>query len=287
MFYENTQQAIDCLKAVAALYPNINELLNNYDYIRWQRKLEKSSDFEFDLIEPRVFNLLNLLSTVHIEKQYPQFYSVGTPIVANLERWLACFPELLKDVAFHGKIKNLDDTSFLSTLSELLVAEHFRLLGYKIRFEHKFSIPATGGNRDIDLTIESPTKETVHIEIYSPSMKIDDGFGRLDDSDIPFSKKVAFKMNDKFGNDEISGLSGKILLAVDTYKIDMFSVRKQILGKNNDALYSEMVNYLPQAVHGYLFFYGNINAVESFIFEKLIFKPENGSEFSDLSVDPK
>src|SRR5690606_33242872 len=135
-----------------------------------------------------------------------------------------------------------------------------KALGCKIKFEHKFSIPATGSNRDIDLTIETPTKEIIHIEIYSPSIKAEDGFSKLDDADVPFSKKAAFKMNDKFGTGEISGLSGKILLAVDTYKVDMFSIRRQLSGKNNDALYSDMVTYLPQAVHGYLFFNGNITA---------------------------
>lgn len=272
MFYKNPQHVIDSVKATAAVYPNINTLISHRDYNKWQKKLEKSLDFESDLTNAKTFNLLNLLSTVNIEMSNPEVSRLGLPVITNLEQWLIYFPQLLTDKMFHGKIKNLDDDSFLATLSELVVAAYFYDLGNTIKFEHKFFIPTTSGNRDIDLTIEIPTKEKVHIEIYSPSIIAEDGFNALNDADEPFSKKVAFKMDDKFGDGAISGLSGKVLLAVDTYKIDMFSIRDQLTGKSSADFYTRMAAYLPSAVDGYLFFQGIISNPQSFIFEKLVLK---------------
>lgn len=254
------------------LYPNVNALIDRHDYKRWEKRLIKSPDFEKDLTAAENFNILNLLSTVHLELQYPQLDRLGTPVIQNLERWLAPFPALLKDNNFQGKIKNLDRDSFLSTLSELLVAAELHRLGFAVTFEQPFIIPATNGNRDVDLTITTLTGEIIHIEIYSPFMPAYDGFFNFNDDDVPFSKRAAFKMDDKFGTGSVTGLNGKVLVAVDAQKVDGFRRRKLLTGKSNDELYLEMAAYLPAAVDGFLFFRGDIIAAQSFVFEKLVLK---------------
>ncbi|BAU51861.1 hypothetical protein [Mucilaginibacter gotjawali] len=49
------------------------------------------------------------------------------------------------------------------------------------------------------------------------------------------------------------GLEGKVLLAVDTQKVDMLHVKEALIGQNNNDLYLSMARYLPRAVDGYLF----------------------------------
>jgi hypothetical protein len=272
MFYQQPSQAINEIQATALLYTNINLLIDRHDYKRWEKRLNQSPDFQKELTESATFNLLNLLSTVNIERRYPAVLRLGTPVAENLEQWLSNFPALLKDDIFRGKIKNLDRDNFLSTLSELIVAAEFHRLGFAAAFEHRFNIPAIKGNRDVDLTITMNNGEIVHIEVYGPYMPANDGFSDFKADNNAFSKKVAFKMDDKFGPGEVVGLKGKVLLAVDTEKVDAFRVQRLLTGTVNDQLYLKMAAYLPQAVDGYLFFRGNIAAIPSFVFEKIILK---------------
>lgn len=273
MFYQDPSQVITAVQSSAKRFPHINALIDRHDYKRWEKRLKNAPDFEKELTEAPTFNLLNLLSSVHLEQQYPALLKNGTPVIQNLENWLTLFPELAKDDVFRGKIKNLDRDNFLSTLSELLLAAGLHGLGYKLKFEHKFTIPATNGNRDVDLTITTSNQEVIHIEVYSPYMPAHDGFFGLDDDDVPFSKKVAFKMDDKFGAGQVNGLNGKVLVAVDVQKIDSFHIRKQLAGRSNDDTFLNLANYLPPPVDGCLFYRGDITAAnQSFIFEQIVLK---------------
>jgi hypothetical protein len=270
--YQDIPEAILAIQAIAAEYPNINAFIDRNDYARWQKRLGQSADFEAELTAG-TFNIVRLFIAVDLERRYPELPRYGTAVIRNLEYWLGLFPQLVRDKKFPGKLKNLDRDSFLSTLSELLVAAHVQSLGLAVTFEHKFTVPSKNGQPDVDLTVSNSTGETLHLEVYSPYLPVEErGFLGLDDADEAFSKKVAFKMDDKFGPGAVSGLNGKVLLAVDTQKVDMFGIRRRLTGQTTENLYSDMANYLAFAVDGYLFFRGDITAPQSFIFEKLVLK---------------
>ncbi|MDB5128345.1 hypothetical protein [Mucilaginibacter sp.] len=265
----------DCMTAITSVlvsYPNISVMVGNRDINKWQQLLVASSGFEGYLTSAPTFNLLNVLASAAVERRQNLMPGTSNTILNNLEQWLRFFPQLLKDRPFKGKIKNLDKDNFLSTMSELSLAALLLNQGFKVKFEHKFRLVLDGGNRDVDLTIEDNNGIIVHIEVYGPTIAAENGFLAPTEHHEPFQHKVDLKVKDKFGAGRVAGLNGKVLLAVDTTKVDAFSIADRLFGANREKLYQQMAANLPVAVDGILFFQTHVTLNPGFIFEKLILK---------------
>jgi len=154
-------------------YYSLTELITEPDFANWNKILLEQSDFEDFLIGRNAkLNLLNTMVIVGlgIDK------AISNPIqdhcqslLLKLNTYLEALPTLKKDKKFRDKIKNLEGYNFLSTLSELSMANWFSNLGFRIEFETKFRQSTSGKNRDVDLTITDKLGNIVHFEVYMPN----------------------------------------------------------------------------------------------------------------------
>jgi len=231
-------------------------------------------------------NLLNTSSIVgcHIETGSEYLSTEHCyRLLQKIDSALLLFPQLLKDKSFLDKLLILQGPSFLSTLSELSLASELVRAGYNVSFERKFHGTSFINNRtvkrDVDLSVSDSKGNNFEIEIYTPYSPLEqseNGFLDLFDENYGFQVKVNNKSESKFGIENISGLSGKKILAVN----EAFSEKRKISHHLSSCLEGGIPALsikVPNEIDGLLIFSDAFDSDNSFWFTELLFS-EKGIE---------
>lgn len=269
--FNSSEDCVGYAKNVIDQYPHLKELIKHKNYNKWGNKLKKCEDINHYLYSKKL-NLLNITATLGLYGKCTEDVIVIEQyenILKKLNCYLGCFPKLLSDKSFNGKITDIEGMIFLSTLSELTLAYHFHQKGYSIEFEKKFT-PNTKENRDIDLAIMSKTGRKIYIEVYMPHEEAGDGFFSPDAANHSFSKKLSNKLFDKFREGEIPEfLNGKVLLAANITYFDELRVF-MTLSSDKEPLRDKLGYIHSKAVDAILMFIDDFNKPNSLYFYDFI-----------------
>ncbi len=275
--FHNIHSSIASIERAIKQFPNIHRLFNDEDYVNWQTKLSTNTDHrDFLFGTNRQLNFLNLSAIVAFgleNKDSSNFSSPFIEMYSNLNSWLGLFPQLITSESFKTKITNLSAYSLPATLSELSISAAFKSMGYKIEFENQFTQKIAAKNRDIDVSVIDDFGNAMHIEVYMPNEQIStDGFFDVNEANGSFKFKVERKLDKKFGNEGIVGLSGIVLLAVNIAHFDSILIKSKLPFFSNDDLYEGFTGQLPKGIDGLLFFRDGFTNNIPFCFEQLVLK---------------
>jgi hypothetical protein len=188
------------------------------------------------------------------------------------------FPALVSNKSFKDKIKNLEGFNFLSTLSELSLADILQKEGYTIRFEIPFLNVEKGKKKDFDIHAVSKNGNSLYIEVYMPNLETTiNGFFDPHENDAHFERKIQNKITDKFGlagiadTNKKSEISGLKLLAVNQAFVEPEYLKHNAMRFiKNDILYGNLLNTLPKNVDGYILFQDDFQSPNSFQYIEFI-----------------
>ncbi|HZE85554.1 MAG TPA: hypothetical protein VE035_14660 [Puia sp.] len=273
---ESESACIALAKLGIEQYPHIKNMLLPGDYTRWESKLKAEESRKYIFGSTGIFNLLttSVITGMGLRQDLQDRISQhASRLLAKLDLYLASFPSLEKDLSFKQKVGNLEGFCFLSTLSELSLAHHFKQMGLNITFERMFTNLSVNRRKDIDITVIDKKGIQVHLEVYMPNSQADiDGFFDSADGDHHYSYKVAQKLSDKFGQQGLTGLSGLVLLAVNIGFMDMLRIKKTILRRPTKGPDSDIMSKLPPGIHGLLLFCDIFGTMDSISLESLYIK---------------
>ncbi|GAB7087552.1 hypothetical protein [Marinifilum fragile] len=275
--FKDVNECIRFAKLAIFRFPNLRELISNTDFEKWELKMKSFDDFqEFLLGENTKLNILNT-SVMHgfgIEKsRKDSLFEHYNRLLNKTEKFLTIFPELKNNRSFKNKLINLETFNFLATLSELSLASELKNNGYSVGFESKFIQQNNGKKKDIDISISDAEENKIHIEVYMPNKQFDisEFFDPNQDDDI-FISKIKYKLFDKFGTNGVSGLDGRVLLAINKVFFDAIHMKTIIPFLNNDGSFSELTKILPIGIDGLLLFEDDFGSDNSFAFDKILLK---------------
>ncbi len=267
---ETQSGCISLAKLAIDRYERIKQTIRPSDFIQWEKTLKKQDTKKY-VLEHSPFNLLTtcIINGLGLSERYTDPGTLQTvALLRKLEHHLGCFPHLSDDNSFRSKIGNLEGFNFLATLSELSLASYFSKAGMAVTFENRFCKLSDGNRKDIDLTLTDVHGEQIHLEVYSPFQTVDaEGFIDPNEGNYHYAYKLAKKSLDKFGNDGIAGLSGKIFLAINTAFFDSIQIQKLHGLETIKHLHREALVNLPQGVDGLLQFSDDFSAEHSLRFE--------------------
>lgn len=275
--FKDVQDCIRYLKIGIKEYPFLTEIIDNRDFDNWERNLIKSVDFNGFLVgESTRLNILNtiILAGYGTDKIIDDIPFTHCRILLNkLELYLKTFPCLILDKSFKNKIKNIEGLFFLSTLSELSLAYHFKKSGFNIKFETPFRELTSGKMKDVDISICDNFNNRFHLEVYMPNKQVNtNGFFDPHQDDNSIVQKIEHKFLDKFGKDEVIGLNGKILLAVNIAFLDSLRIKINIPFCNRESILEDLNIKIPSHINGILFFEDDFSYNSSFQFYKLLIR---------------
>lgn len=185
-------------------------------------------------------------------------------LIKKLELYLECFPNLQKNKSFRAKVGNLAGFNFLSTLSELSIAAYLKQAGATITFEQRFQKLSDSKRNDVDITVTDKDGVKVHLEVYAPSdQDVMDGFMDPVEGNYHYAYKVAMKLMNKFGNQGIGGLTGDVLLAINTAFLHPMQLQKLHSWQTISEVHHEILINLPPGVAGLLQFSDNFGSDNS------------------------
>lgn len=277
--FNNPLNCIDTIRKATNFYPKLNEIILESDYKKWLNKLNNQNDFESFLFgDGKNLNILNILSYAGLKLDNANScmpFDHADIILTKLSKYLNKFPELIQDKNFKSKLINLEGLFFLSTLSELTLAYALEILGFKIHFEKKFKQLTSNKKRDIDIVISDKNGNNINIEIYMPVKQLEvSGFFDPYMDDKIAKTKIQNKILTKFGEDDVSGLSGQIFLGVNLAFIDRINFKFENEFFNNESFYNQFSEEFPKEVDGLIFFEDSFSDIDSFRFWKIILKPK-------------
>ncbi|HET6256647.1 MAG TPA: hypothetical protein VFE32_21410 [Puia sp.] len=269
---ENPSECITLAKLAVERLPHLKQVINAADYRNWEERLANESTEKY-VLKHTPYNLLTACVVSGLGIQY-DFQDPGTKkatsLINKLNYYLHCFPGLIVDKSFKGKIGNLDQSNLWSTLSELSIAHYFQQQGVAVSFEERFNNLSTKTTKDVDITLTDANGCKVHLEVYTPSSDSTiDGFFAPDEENHHYAYKVGKKVLAKFGDQGFSGLSGKVIAAVNTVLLDQIQVQKLIGRLSIEKVYEEITAHLPQGVDGLLQFSDDFGPAISLIIEGL------------------
>tara|TARA_R110000868_G_scaffold166310_2_gene400293 strand:+ start:703 stop:1539 length:837 start_codon:yes stop_codon:yes gene_type:complete len=273
--FNSEQECIHFARLATPKYHNLQEIITDSDFTNWNDILMREVDFEDFLIGKNA--KLNLLITL-IMVGLGISREISNPILnhshkllSKLNAYLDSLPSLKRDKNFNGKIKNLGGLNFLSTLSELSLADWLNDQGFQIQFETPFRQTISGKNRDIDLSATDGRGNVIHFEVYMPNKQFDsDGFFDPNEQDHILLRKIDKKLTNKFGTTDIEGLSGKVFIAINKIFFEIVHMKTVLPFFTNDQLFVNMANKLPNHVDGIFVFEDGFDRENSFKFEKLL-----------------
>jgi len=135
-------------------YTNIKKIVSLNDFKIWEQRLQEKGDFENYLLNESKFNLLNLciLTDNNLAKNFDDsMFAHYHRLLYKLDNYLTAFPSLLSDASFIAKVKNIEQFSFLSMLTELSLSFYFKMLQLNIKFETPFRLIKSNKKRDVDI----------------------------------------------------------------------------------------------------------------------------------------
>jgi len=278
-FFDNINECIDLLIQAINKYSSLNEIIEPKDFKYWTHKLNNCKDInDFLFVKSNNLNLLTISAYIGLSIKNNFDNSIFTHykrLFSKVDLYLNTFPQLISNKKFKDKLKNLENYVFLSTLSELSLAYQLKEIGFTVEFETKFKNLKTGKIKDVDLSI-SKSNNKIHIEVYMPHKQLEvNGFFDPNQDDSHFATKIEQKQNDKFGQDGIIGLNGKILLAINAVFFESFDLKNELLCFNNENLYMNLINNIHNDIDGYLIFMDEFGHDNSFKFIKYIEKIKN------------
>jgi len=264
-YYETCQTA----------FPILSEIVKPGDFNNWVRKLESCASMDdYFFLENPGLNLLyvSVLTGKGLETQgEAEPYVHCKRLLQKLSLYLHTFPALKANRVFRGKVQNLNQLSLLSTLSELSLAYQLAAGGQQVKFETKFKVGEASAEKDIDLSATDSNGELVHYEVYMPISQLEaDGFLDLNQDDAYFEKRTKAKLWEKFGNGEITGLRGQIVLAINTAPFDTFRLKNLLSLTASDA--AKLRTLIPPYMDGLLLFDDGFESDNSFKFVRRLMK---------------
>jgi hypothetical protein len=273
--FKDINDCIELSKISIGQYSKLNELIDENDFTIWRKKLNDSFDFENFLIGTDTkLNILNTSVMVGLsirESLNDNLFNHYRMLLNKTEIYLTAFPELINNKSFKDKIKNIENLNYLSTLSELSLALFLKQSGFDVFFETKFKHALSDKKRDIDITAIDKSNRKFHFEVYMPNQQLDiSGFFNPNQEDSKFSSKIKYKLFDKFGQEGINEINGRILLAVNKVFFDMIHFKTALTFLNNKNIYNELLGLLPKDVDGILFFEDEFSEENSFRFDALL-----------------
>jgi hypothetical protein len=275
--FKDVTECIDFSKCAINQYPSLKEIIEPNDFTNWTNRLNKCLDFQDMLVgENSKLNLLNtsVLIGLSISKSLDDsLFAHYKMLFKKVDLYLSVFPELKSNKKFKDKLKNLENLNFLSTLSELSLANKLKESGLSVKFETKFKQSKTGKDRDVDVSISDNKNNETHFEIYMPNKQLNlNGFFDPNQDDSHFASKIEQKLIDKFGQDGITGLNGLILLAINKVFFDMIHVKTVLPFFSVENVYKDLVKLIPKDVDGLLIYEDEFGSDNSFRFERIILK---------------
>ena len=271
--FNNIEECMTYANAGINHCENIKQIISPNDYEIWEQKLREKIDFENYLINESKLNLLNLsiLTGYGLANNADDFmFAHYRRLLDKLNNYLATFPVLLSDESFIAKVKNIEQFSFLSLITELSLASYFKTLQLNIKFETAFRLIKSNKKRDVDITVSDSKGNEMHLEVYMPNKQSEiDGFFNPGDDDHHFEYKIGKKLLDKFGENGIADLKGTTLLAVNIAFFDMLQIKRTI---NPQQDFTHLLQYLPTGVDGFFVFEDNFRDENSFRFIQWVLK---------------
>lgn len=275
--FKDVQDCIRYLNRGIEEYPFLTEIIEHKDFNKWERNLIKSVDFNKFLIgESTYLNILNTTALIGYSvdnKIDDVLFTHYRMLFDKLELYLKTFPDLIFDKSFKSKIKNIESLFFLSTLSELSLAYHFKKSGLNIKFETPFKELTSGKVKDVDISIYDEFNNQIHLEVYMPNKQVNiNGFFDPHQDDNSIVQKIEHKFLDKFGKDEVIGLNGKILLAVNIAFLDSLRIKTNIPFCDRESILEDLNIKIPPHINGILFFEDDFSNNSSFQIYKLLIR---------------
>jgi hypothetical protein len=159
-----------------------------------------------------------------------------------------------------------------------------------VGFETKFKLLNTLKKRDIDLSVQTARGNTFHVEVYMPNelleadsttdlepdehpLKVID----LEHDDESFERKIRNKLTDKFGQEGLSGLNGRVCLAVNKVYMDVLRLKGLLAPGSSD--FRALLQLLPQDVDGLLVFEDSFESEESLKIDCLLRKSLSSTRY--------
>ena len=275
--FKDINDCIELSKIAISQYSKLSEIIDENDFAIWHKKLNDSNDFENFLIgidtKLNIFNTTVMVGLSIRKSLNDSLFNHYKMLLKKTENYLMAFPDLANNKSFRSKIKNIENLNYLSSLSELSLALYLKQSGCVVAFETKFKQAVSQKKRDIDITVTDKYKNIFHIEVYMPNQHLDiSGFFNPNQEDSTFSRKIKYKLFDKFGQEGINEIKGKILLAVNKVFFDMIHIKTVLPFFNNKNVYNEILELLPKDINGILFFEDDFSEENSFRFESLLTK---------------
>lgn len=271
--FKNIEECVTYANAGINQYANIKQIVSLNDFKIWEQKLREKIDFENYLLNESKLNLLNLsiLTGYSLANNADDSMFVHyRRLLDKLNHYLATFPVLLSDESFIAKVKNIEQFSFLSLLTELSLASYFKTLQLNIKFETAFRLIKSKKKRDVDITVSDSKGNEMHVEVYMPNKQTEiDGFFHPDEDDRHFKYKIGKKLLDKFGENGIADLKGTTLLAVNIAFFDMLQIKRTIDPQQD---FTPLLQHLTTGVDGFLVFEDNFGDENSFRFIQWVLK---------------
>jgi hypothetical protein len=274
------------------VFPWLRGVIGGKGLRMWAAKLQKQENPDDFLSKEGVkLNLLN----VSVMTGYSirtgcddSLFAHYRRLLNKLEACLLTFPELTSEKSFQEKITNLEDLCFLSTMSELSLAYELAQRGYQVDFETKFKLLTTARQRDIDLSVRTARGNTFHLEVYMPNqLLVPDIVDDMEPNDYPlkvigleeddnsFEFKVRSKLTDKFGEEGLSGLTGRVCLAVNKVYMDVLRLKSMLAPGTSD--FRALLRFLPKGVDGLLIFEDSFESHSSFKIDSILRKSRSSS----------
>ncbi|GAB2972120.1 hypothetical protein GCM10027049_02210 [Mucilaginibacter puniceus] len=276
LFTDDTD-LIDKIQKIIGRYPNIAAMMKKKDWPRWKAIVSTAGGFQayWDTPERKLNMLIAAVMIYSNDVSTNDFMQHGVGLFEKLNKWLGCFPFLVRDPSFMGKIKDLDGVSFLSCMTELSLAAYLAEKGYTIQFEKKFLQHGKVNKNDVDVSATDSNGNTLNFDVYMPNYSSElteffDGHGQ----DHHFTYKVTEKLKGKFGNNGFSGLSGKTLLAVNYSFCDDVYARSVLPLMDNFSTFKGLQVSLPDGVDGIMYFADNFNRGTSLYLDTVIYAGE-------------
>jgi hypothetical protein len=257
-----------CLNLAAAAikkHPTLNSLVTLKHYKKWKEILLNNGTAYTFTQSPFNFLTASVVSGVGLLLNLDDPGTMKAHRILSLfNQYLELFPQLKNDKSFKGKLHNLEGPNFLATLNELALAHFYQTQDYLVTFEKKFTRASDGGNRDVDITIVTPTGTTAHLEVYMPIENTSfDGFFDFSETNKTFSRKIELKNFDKFGLDGIDGLSHPVILAINTLFWPLQKLQAIFQPKELKETWESIAIRIPKGVHGILFYHDDFSTDKS------------------------
>jgi hypothetical protein len=266
---------LDLAKLAIDRQPHIRNMLRPTDYTTWERKLNEKNAWKY-VMEIPAHNLLtaSAISGLGLQQDlHDPATKQAQLFLAKLGLYLEHFPNLISDKSFHGKVCNLELFNFLGTINELSIAYYFCRIGMQVTFEQPFIKFSGNTKKDVDVTLTDAHGSQLHLEVYMPTDDtVIDGFFNPTEGNHHYAYKIGKKALDKFGDSGIGGLSGQVLLAVNSALLPLMQIQK-VIGKTPiSKLNNAIALTFPSALDGLLIFSDDFGSMNSFFIEEFFLK---------------